>query len=291
MKIKKGIVLGGGYGTRMLPLTQIVNKHLFPIFDKPMIYYPIANIMESGIREILLLSNPGEEELFYNLLSNGEHLGISIEYAVQPEPKGLPQAFLLGEKFIGDQPVCLNLGDHILFGANLANKLETISNNFLSTTIFAIESKNPSNYGVITFNENDEPIKIEEKPEEPSSNYIISGLYFYDSNVVEYSKSLEFSNRDELEISDLNQIYLSNGDLNVVKLDKDTIWTDAGDLKRLLNISNKIYNLRENNNIFIGYLENIALNKGYISETQYFKQIDKLKNSEYGNSLRLLMEQ
>jgi len=289
MEISKGIILGGGKGTRLYPLTRTLNKHLFPIYNKPMIYYPIANLMEAGIREILLITNPGEDKLFYNLLADGAHLGISIKYATQPEPKGLPQAFIIGEDFINSEPVCLNLGDHILFGQQLGDVLFGISKNFSKTTLFAISTDNPSEYGVIDFNSNDQPIEIQEKPIKPKSNYIVTGLYFYDADVVEYSKSLKFSSRNELEISDLNNIYIKKKNLNIVKLDNDIKWLDAGTSKRILNISNYIHYLESEQNSFYACLENIALKKGYISESKYYEQIDINKGSEYGELMKILI--
>ena len=280
MEISKGIILGGGKGTRLYPLTRTLNKHLFPIYNKPMIYFPLANLMEAGIREILLITNPEEDKLFYNLLADGSHLGISIQYAIQPEPKGLPQAFIIGEDFINSEPICLNLGDHILFGHQLGKVLSEISKNFSKTTLFAKSTDNPSEFGVIEFNSNDLPVSIQEKPTNPKSNYIVTGIYFYDGDVVEYAKTLNYSERNELEISDLNNIYLKKKKLNVVKLDDDIKWLDAGSINRILNISNYIHHLESKQKNFYACLENIALKKGYISEKKYYEQIDLNKGSE-----------
>jgi len=289
LKIKKGIILGGGKGTRLYPLTRTLNKHLFPIYNKPMIYFPIANLMEAGIRDILLIANPSEEKLFYNLLKNGEHLGISIKYIIQPEPKGLPQAFILGEEFIDSEPVCLNLGDHILFGNQLEKILTKICNNFFKTTLLITKTDKPSDYGVAVLDNLGGIIDIEEKPEKPKSNYVVTGLYFYDSDVVEYSKSLKFSKRNELEISDLNNIYLSKKKLDTVKLNNKINWFDAGSPKRILEISNLIHDLETEKKSFFACLEYIALKKGFISEMQYFREIDRNKGSDYGKKLEMLI--
>ena len=289
MEIRKGIILGGGKGSRLYPLTRTLNKHLFPIYNKPMIYFPLANLMEAGIREILLITNPKEDKLFYNLLADGSHLGISIKYATQPEPKGLPQAFIIGEEFINSEPVCLNLGDHILFGKKLGEILSKIRQDFSKTTLFVIPTENSSEYGVIEFNSNGIPISIKEKPINPKSNYIVTGIYFYDSNVVEYSKSLNFSKREELEISDLNNIYLNNNKLKVVKLDYNIKWLDAGSPERILNISNYIHNLETKHQTFYACLEHIALKKRYITEKKYYEQIDFNKGSEYGELMKNLI--
>jgi len=287
--IKKGIILGGGKGTRLYPLTRTLNKHLFPIYNKPMIYFPIANLMEAGIRDILLIANPNEEKLFYNLLKNGEHLGINIKYIIQPEPKGLPQAFILGEEFIDSKPVCLNLGDHILFGNRLEKILSKICNNFSKTTLLITETDKPSDYGVVVFDNLGGIIDIEEKPENPKSNFVVTGLYFYDSDVVEYSKSLIPSKRDELEISDLNNIYLVEKKLDIIKLKNNINWLDAGSPKRILDISNYIYYLEKEKKSFFACLENIALKKGFISEMQYYQEIDRNKGSDYGKKLVMLI--
>jgi len=289
LKIKKGIILGGGKGTRLFPLTRTLNKHLFPIYNKPMIYFPIANLMEAGIRDILLIANPNEEKLFYNLLKNGEHLGISIQYIIQPEPRGLPQAFILGEEFINSDPVCLNLGDHILFGVGLDKILSKVCNNFSKTTLFIVKTDSPKEYGVVDFDKNGQIIDIQEKPIKPKSNFIVTGLYFYDSDVVEYSKSLKFSKRNELEISDLNNIYLSKKKLNTVKLNSNINWLDAGSSKRILDISNFIYYLETEKKLFFACLENIALKKGFITENQYYEQIDRNKGSEYAEIMKMMV--
>ena len=289
LKIRKGIILGGGKGTRLYPLTRILNKHLFPIYNKPMIYFPLANLMEAGIRDILLIANPNEEKLFNNLLNDGSHLGISIRYITQPEPRGLPQAFILGEEFINSEPVCLNLGDHILFGDQLDKILTKICNNFSKTTLFIIETDNPSEYGVVVFDKNGQITDIQEKPVKPKSNFIVTGIYFYDSDVVEYSKSLKYSKRNELEISDLNNIYLSHKKLNTVKLKSNINWLDAGSPKRILDISNFIYYLESKKKSFFACLENIALKKGFITENQYYEQIDRNKGSEYAEIMKMMV--
>lgn len=254
-----------------------------------MIYFPIANLMEAGIRDILLIANPNEEKLFYNLLKNGEHLGISIQYIIQPEPRGLPQAFILGEEFINSDPVCLNLGDHILFGVGLDKILSKVCNNFSKTTLFIVKTDSPKEYGVVDFDKNGQIIDIQEKPIKPKSNFIVTGLYFYDSDVVEYSKSLKFSKRNELEISDLNNIYLSKKKLNTVKLNSNINWLDAGSSKRILDISNFIYYLETEKKLFFACLENIALKKGFITENQYYEQIDRNKGSEYAEIMKMMV--
>ncbi len=289
MNINKGIILGGGKGSRLYPLTKTMNKHLFPIYNKPMIYYPLANLMEAGIRNILLITNPGEDKLFYNLLADGNHLGLNIQYATQPEPKGLPQAFIIGENFINYEPVCLNLGDHILFGHHLGDTLTSICENFIETTLLAVKTDNPSEYGVVEFDKNNNPIEIHEKPLKPKSKYIVTGIYFYSSDVVELSKSLKYSERAELEISDLNNIYLSNNKLKIIILQNNVNWLDAGNPKRILDISNYIYHLENEKNTFVACLENIALKKGFITEKQYYEQIDCNKGSQYADLLNQLI--
>lgn len=289
MKITKGIILAGGAATRLKPLTSVISKHLLPIYNKPMIYYPLSTLMLGGIKNYLIITNPTHLKLYQDLLGNGDNLGISINYKIQQNPRGLPQAFIIAEKFINREPVCLNLGDHIFFGNDVTKKLKKNINNFSKTTIFAYNSNKYKEYGVINFDKNNKPISIIEKPNKSKSKSIVCGLYCYDQNVVEFSKKLKFSNRDELEISDLNNIYLKNKSLNIEMINDKNYWIDAGTPKKILQASKLVSTLEKKNNDHIGCIEIIAFKKGFINLKQYKYFIEIYKDSHYGNILRSII--
>ena len=284
MKIKKGIILAGGNGSRMSPFTNYLSKHLMPIYNKPMIYYPISNFIQNGIRDILIISDPINIKLYKKLLGKGKKFGVKFQYKIQKRAIGLPEAFIIGEKFISNQPVALNLGDHILFGPDVNRLLYKTFNKFEKTTIFAIKAKSPSNYGVISFDYNRNPKKIFEKPNKPKSKYIIVGIYAYTPDVIEIAKKLKLSKRNELEISELNNIYIKSKKIIVEIIDqKKNYWFDAGDAEKLLKISNIISNKEKKNKKAIACLEEIALNNGYISKKIFKKNIptDKSVYTKY----------
>ena len=285
MKVNKAIILAGGSAKRLGPITQVTSKHLLPIYNKPMIYYPISTLMLAGIKKYLIITNPQHLNSYKDLLGNGNKYGIKINYLIQKKPKGLPDAFLLAEKFIGKDPVCLNLGDHILFGRDITPLIKKNINNFKKTTLFAYLHKNPKNFGVINFDKNLMPLSIEEKPNRPRSKYIITGLYIYDNKVIKFSKKLRFSKRNELEISDLNNIYLKNNDLNVEIIKEKNYWIDAGTSKSLLSASNTIFNIENSKNKLIGSLEIIAYENNFINKKQLKKLIDFYQNNDYRNQL------
>jgi len=286
MKITKAIILAGGTGTRLKPITSIINKHLINIYDKPMIYYPISTILLAGIRNILLIASSDQINFFKTLLGNGDLIGMNIQYAVQDQANGLPEAFIIGENFIGNDPICLNLGDHILFGQGLPDILEDTFTNFNKATVFTFETKNPKDYGVIEFNSKGIPNKIIEKPKNSKSKSIITGIYAYPNDIIEISKKLKKSKRDELEITDINNRYLRNKKLNVMPFGRGIAWFDAGNSDRILEASNFIQLIQKNQGNLVGCLEEIALNKKYISEKVFMKSIDLYKNSQYGEYLK-----
>ena len=287
--INKAIILAGGSGTRLKPFTNILNKHFLPIYDKPMIYYPISTCMIGGIREFLLISDRNSINNYKKLFGSGKRLGISIEYAIQEKPSGLPEAFLIGQKFIGNDPICLNLGDHILFGSGLTKILQNSFNNFNRSKIFIQKSSNPKDYGVIEFNKDGHPKKILEKPKSSNSKYIVTGLYLYTNDVIEHSKQLKKSKRNELEITDLNNLYLKKNMLEVEDLGRGIAWFDAGNPDRLLEISNFVSLIEKKQSTLIGCLEEIAYKYKYISNTEMAKNIDIHKGSDYGKYLENLL--
>ena len=251
MKVKRAIILAGGTATRLKPITSIISKHLLPIYNKPMIYYPLSTLMLGGIREYLIITNPSYLKLYQDLLGYGDNLGINIRYKVQKKPEGLPQAFIIGEKFINNEPVCLNLGDHIFFGNDVNRLLKKNINDFKKTTIFAYRYKKPNEYVGINLNKKNKPISILEKPIKPKSNLIVCGLYIYDKNVVKLSKNLKFSKRGELEISDLNNLYLKNNTLNVEIIDKKNHWIDAGSPEKIFEASKLIESIEKQKKSYI----------------------------------------
>jgi len=286
----KGIVLAGGFGTRLYPSTMVVSKQLLPVYDKPMVYYPVSVLMLAGIKDILIISTPYDIDNFKKLLGDGSQFGVKFSYKVQPAPNGLAQAFILGEEFIGDDCAALILGDNIFYGpgftAMLNNASENAKNNF--ATVFAYPVKDPQRFGVVEFDENRKAVSIEEKPLNPKSSYAVTGLYFYDNKVVEYAKSLKPSKRGELEITDLNKIYLKNNKLNVEILGRGFSWLDTGTHQSLLRASNYIQTIEENQGIKIACLEEVALRKEFIDKNTVLKNIEKFKNNEYYNYVKNL---
>jgi len=280
----KGIILAGGSGTRLHPLTLSVSKQLMPVYDKPMIYYPLSTLMCAGIKEILIISTPKDLPLFEELLGDGKKYGCTFEYAVQKEPKGLAEAFIIGEEFIGTDKVALILGDNIFYGSGLAKLLQA-NNNPDGGIIYAYRVHDPQRYGVVEFNAEGQAISIEEKPEQPKSNYAVPGIYFYDNSVVEVAKNIEPSHRGELEITDVNREYLIQGKLSVSILDRGTAWLDTGTFQSLMQASQFVEVLEERQGLKIGSIEAAAFEMEYISENQFRALAEPLLKSGYGKNL------
>ena len=283
----KGIILAGGSGTRLHPLTIAVSKQLMPVYDKPMIYYPLSVLMLAGIRDILIISTPHDQALFQKLLGDGSQVGCSFSYAVQPKPEGLAQAFIIGKEFIGDESVALILGDNIFYGSGLPKLLRKHVDPD-GGIVFAYRVNDPERYGVVEFNDQMEALSIEEKPEVPKSNYAVPGLYFYDNKVVEIARGLKPSSRGELEITDVNRIYLEQGKLNVSVLDRGTAWLDTGTFQSLNQAGQFVQILEERQGIKISCIEEIAYSMGYIDQEQLLKIAASLEKSGYGKYLRRL---
>ena len=288
----KGIILAGGSGTRLYPLTRAISKQLMPVYDKPMIYYPLSTLMLAGIKDILIISTPHDLPRFKELLQDGSELGINLSYAEQPSPDGLAQAFIIGEKFIGNDSVALILGDNIYYGPGLSKMLQKAANKEKGATIFGYQVKDPERFGVVEFDEEMNAISIEEKPEHPRSNYAVTGLYFYDNDVVEISKNIKPSPRGELEITDVNKAYLERGDLSVELMGRGFAWLDTGTHESLLEASQYIETVQRMQNIQVANLEEIAYRMGYISREDVLKLAQPLKKNEYGQYLlRLIGEE
>ena len=278
----KGIILAGGEGTRLYPITRSISKQIIPVYDKPMIYYPLSVLMLAGIQEILIISTPKDIHLYEDLLGTGNNLGLKISYKVQPAPEGLAQAFIIGEEFIGTDKVCLVLGDNIFYGHDLGKELLKIAQFEDGAIIFGYYVNDPERYGVVEFNAKGEVLSIEEKPEKPKSNYSITGLYFYSNDVVEKSKSLKPSARGELEITDLNRLYLDEKRLKVQILGRGIAWLDTGTHESLLQASNYIHTIEQRQGLKISCIEEIAYKRGFINREQLIKLAQPLLKSQYG---------
>ena len=289
----KGIILAGGSGTRLFPSTRVISKQLLPVYDKPMIYYPLSMLMLAGIRDVLIISTPEDLPKYKSLLSNGSSIGMKFFYKTQPSPDGLAQAFTLGEEFIGNEDVCLILGDNIFYGSKLPKALRAIVkdvNKSNTATVFGYYVNDPERYGVIEFDENDNPLSIEEKPSNPKSNYAVSGLYFYPNDVVKIAKNQKPSDRNELEITDTNRVYLSEKRLKVEKLGRGCAWLDTGTHDSLLEASQFVQILEKRQGVKISCIEEIAFRMDYIDKDALLKLGNKMKNNPYGDYLISIAE-
>lgn len=286
----KGIILAGGSGTRLYPLTMVTSKQLLPIYDKPMIYYPLSTLMLAGIRDILIISTPQDLPNFERLLGDGSRYGINLSYKAQPSPDGLAQAFILGEEFIGDDNCAMILGDNIFHGNGLTEQLKKAVNNEGRATVFGYYVEDPERFGVVEFDESGQAISLEEKPEKPKSNYAVTGLYFYDNNVVEYAKSLKPSERGELEITDLNKIYLERRKLDVITLGRGYGWLDTGTINSFFDASDYIRVLETRQGLKVACLEEISYKNGWISKNDLLRSAKMYGKSPYGQHLKNVVE-
>jgi glucose-1-phosphate thymidylyltransferase len=287
--IRKGIILAGGTGSRLYPATQSVSKQLLPVYDKPMIYYPLSILMRAGIRDVLIITTPHEQGLFRNLLKNGLQWGMNISYEVQNSPDGLAQAFLIGDKFINSEPVALILGDNIFYGGNLMSECEKAVERDCAT-IFAYRVNEPEHYGVVELDKKNNPLNIVEKPSDPKSNYAVTGLYFYDADVVEIAKSVKPSARGELEITSVNNEYLNRGRLAVAKLSRGCTWFDAGTFDNLLEVSNYIASIQNRQGLIIASPDEIAFRNNWITQSELDELINSYGKSLYSKQLRLSLD-
>jgi glucose-1-phosphate thymidylyltransferase len=288
----KGIILAGGSGTRLYPITSSISKQMLPVYDKPMIYYPLSVLMLAGIREILIISTPRDLPGFHNLLGDGKSLGLEFSYIEQPSPDGLAQAFILGDKFIGKDPVCMILGDNIFYGVGFGDVLLKTAELKKGASVFGYYVTDPDRYGVVEFDMNRKVLSIEEKPVKPKSNYAVTGLYFYDNSVVEKAKSLKPSPRGELEITDLNRVYLEEGTLDIKLMGRGMAWLDTGTYESLLQAANFIATLEQRQGLKASCIEEIALKRGFIDKNQLLVLAEPFRNSQYGKYLlRLATEE
>lgn len=286
----KGIILAGGSGSRLHPMTLSVSKQLLPVYDKPMIYYPLSTLMQAGIKEILIITTPADALAFQTLLGDGKKWGINIAYQQQPKPEGLAQAFLIGEEFIGDSRVCLILGDNIFYGSQIEDTLKNAVDQKQGASVFAYYVTDPERYGVVELDDNNNAIGLEEKPQKPKSHYAVTGLYMYDNDVIEIAKSIKPSARGELEITDINKVYLERKALRVELFDRGTAWLDTGTIQSLLDAANFIRVLEERQGLKIGCPEEIAFHQNFIDEKQLAALAEPLKNSGYGQYLLQLLQ-
>lgn len=286
----KGIVLAGGSGTRLYPMTKAVSKQIMPIYDKPMIYYPLSTLMLAGIKDILIISTERDVPMYQELLGDGSQLGMNIQYAVQKEPKGIAEAFIIGESFIDGDSVALVLGDNIFYGSDFSSTLSRVISNNQGATIFGYFVKNPTAFGVVEFDENKKVISLEEKPSLPKSNYAVPGLYFYNNEVVDIAKNLTPSSRGELEITDVNIEYMKRGKLNVQIFGRGFAWLDTGNPDALLSAASFVSTVQKRQGLYVACIEEIAYNRGFISKEQLLKLADNLKKTDYGEYLYSLVD-
>ncbi|MCK5917609.1 MAG: glucose-1-phosphate thymidylyltransferase RfbA [Cocleimonas sp.] len=283
--MRKGIILAGGSGTRLHPLTQVVSKQLMPIYDKPMIYYPLTVLMLSEIKDILIITTPHDSSQFQNLLGDGSQWGLNIQYTIQPNPEGLAQAFILGREFVGSDPVTLILGDNIYYGEGLSDRLQSVAKQESGATVFGYYVTDPERYGVVDFDANGKALSLEEKPENPKSNYAVTGLYFYDNDVLDIARDIKPSPRGELEITDVNKVYLQQGNLEVEMLKRGTAWLDTGTHAALLDAANYIRIIEDRQGLKIASPEEVAWHMGYITTDKLLELAEPLKKSGYGKYL------